>query len=130
MTSCGRRVPTIVSLPPLDRKTIRWPESSAEMSTVSSPALPSMVMVLKLRLVNGALKLPMTWMVSPIARPPSGGFGLLPLLAVVLSALTVISSILSSSAMTVVVSPTVRVMTISVLAPDTAIPAAMASALA
>ena len=65
-----------------------------------------------------------------VVRAAIRRFGLLPLLAVVLSVLTVISSILSSSAMMVVVSPTVRVMTISVLAPDTAIPAKMAAALA
>ncbi len=34
------------------------------MSMVSSPALPSMVIVLKLRLV--AVKSPITWMVSPL----------------------------------------------------------------
>ena len=61
-----------MSLPPLDLKTIRCAEFSDEMSTVSSPALPSIVMVLKFRLVNGALKLPMTWIVSPLFVPPSG----------------------------------------------------------
>ncbi len=51
MTSWGRRVPTMVSWPPLDLKTMRWAEVRAEMSTVSSPASPSMVMVLRRRLV-------------------------------------------------------------------------------
>ena len=41
----------MVSLPPLDLKTMRCAEPSDEMSIVSSPASPSMVMVLRRRLV-------------------------------------------------------------------------------
>ena len=57
----------IVSLPPLDLKTIRCAEVSAEMSIVSSPASPSMVMVLRRRLVPE--KSPMILKVSPPAAP-------------------------------------------------------------
>ncbi|GJE44652.1 hypothetical protein AEGHOMDF_3841 [Methylobacterium soli] len=79
------------------------------MSTVSSPALPLIVMVLKFRLVGSKL---------PIARtmslPPA--------------VLIVISSTLSSSAMTETVPPTIRVMTISVSALRPVMPAARAAA--
>ena len=43
----------MVSLPPLDLNTMRWAEVSAEISIVSSPASPSIVMVLRRRLVEG-----------------------------------------------------------------------------
>ena len=56
----------MVSLPPLDLNTMRWAESSDEISIVSSPASPSIVMVLRRRLV--AEKSPMTLKVSPPAR--------------------------------------------------------------
>ena len=61
----------MVSLPPLDLKTMRWAELSAEMSTVSSPASPSMVMVLRRRLVPE--KSPMIWMLSPPSVPVAAG---------------------------------------------------------
>ena len=103
--SCGRSVPTMVSWPPFEVKTIRCADESAEMSTVSLPVLPSMVMVLKLRLVW--LKSPTTEMLSPDTVPPLAPPG-----EVTRSVLTMISSILSSSDITV----PLRVITISVLA--------------
>ena len=51
ITSCWPQGSDDLSLPPLERNTIRCAEVSCEMSTVSSPALPSMVMVLRARLV-------------------------------------------------------------------------------
>ena len=57
----------IVSLPPLELKTMRWAEDRDEMSIVSSPASPSMVMVLRRRLVLE--KSPMTSKVSPPTVP-------------------------------------------------------------
>ena len=80
----------MVSLPPLDLKTMRWAEPRAEMSIVSSPASPSMVMVLRRRLVPE--KSPMTAKVSPAPRAAVPG-GSTPLMR--------ISSISESSAMTV-----------------------------
>jgi hypothetical protein len=91
------------------------------MSMTSLPSVPSIVIVLRARLV--VLKSPKIWTLSP-GVPPAEPF--------VGSATCVpirISSILSSSAITSVVAPTWRVMTISVNAPRTAMPAASAAAL-
>ena len=100
----------MVSVPPLDRNTIRWAEVSPEMSTVSFPSVPSMVTVLRFRLV--VAKLPIRKTLSP-APALVGGFG------TETAAVPIrISSISCSSATTVVTAPmpapVVRVMTISV----------------
>ena len=86
---------------------MRWAEVRAAMSTVSSPDEPSMVMVLKLRLVP--VKLPITWIVSPPLAPPFWPPG-----DVTWSVLTRISSTLSSSATIAAAPVPLRVITISV----------------
>ena len=86
-----------MSLPPPVRKTIRCAESSAEISTVSSPSEPFTRIVLMRRLVPA--KLPMGVTVS--APGP---------------VLTMISSIPASSAITLALLVPLRVITISVAA--------------
>ena len=94
----------IVSLPPLDLKTMRWADPSDEMSIVSSPASPSIVIVFSRRLV--VEKSPTMLKVSPGPAPP-----VVPLGSTLLMR---ISSISRSSAMIDAAFVPLRVITISV----------------
>ena len=80
----------MVSLPPLDLKTMRWADPSDEMSIVSSPASPSIVIVFSRRLVVGEVADDVEGVAGP--APPVVPLGSTPLMR--------ISSISRSSAMT------------------------------